>query len=92
VRDADVVARYGGEEFGVILPETGIESAYELAKRMRISVWHESKKDISLSISLEVANCPEHAKSTNDLIKAADEALYLAKERGKNRAIVAKTY
>jgi diguanylate cyclase (GGDEF)-like protein len=92
VRDTDIVARYGGEEFAIILPETGIESAYELAKRMRTLVWYESRKNLSVSISLGVANCPEHAKSADSLMKAADEDLYLAKGRGKNRATVAETY
>lgn len=88
-RDTDIVARYGGEEFATILPETATNPAYELAKRMCILVCDEFTRDISVTISLGVANCPEHAESTDGLIKAADEALYLAKTKGKNRALVA---
>ncbi|MDY7034689.1 MAG: GGDEF domain-containing protein [Thermodesulfobacteriota bacterium] len=89
VRDADVPARYGGEEIAVILPETPEASARNLAERLRVLVENEFKKDISLTISLGVATSPQHACSPDGLTKAADEALYRAKAKGKNLVVAA---
>lgn len=88
-RDTDIAVRYGGEELAIILPETEMNSAYELAERMRILVYEEFKKDLSITLSLGVANCPRHASSADELVKAADDALYLAKAQGKNCAVIA---
>lgn len=88
-RDTDIAVRYGGEEFTIILPETKMNSAYELVERMRILVYEEFKKDLSITLSLGVANCPGHASSADELVKAADDALYLAKAQGKNCAVIA---
>lgn len=88
-RDTDIAVRYGGEELAIILPETEMNSAYELAERMRILVYEEFKKDLSITLSLGVANCPRHASSVDELVKAADDALYLAKAQGKNCAVIA---
>lgn len=88
-RDTDIAARYGGEELAIILPETEMNSAYKLAERMRILVYEEFKNDISITISLGVANCPRHAASAERLVRAADKALYSAKRKGKNQVIIA---
>lgn len=90
-REIDRVARYGGEEFAVILPETDSTGAYIVAEKMReITAAHmflgkEGRRDARLTISLGVASCPEHAIDQEELLKAADNALYLAKNRGRNR-------
>lgn len=91
-RSSDVVARYGGEEFAVIMPDTGWESARVAAERMRRAVEATSfpgGEVVSggLTVSLGVASYPDHAGSDEELIEAADRALYQAKERGRNQVV-----
>lgn len=90
-RPADLVARYGGEEFGVVLPSTDISGAEKLAKKLRekicmLKIPHEFSEvanhiTISMGVTSGVA-C--EASSPSDLILQADEALYLAKDSGRN--------
>jgi diguanylate cyclase (GGDEF)-like protein len=90
-READLVARYGGEEFGIILPETGKEGASILARRLRriIEETKFEKEEVMprgcLTVSIGIATYPEDAQSREELIRKADEALYEAKDLGKNR-------
>jgi len=81
VRETDVVVRYGGEEFLVLLPEAEIQDAYEVAERIRKSVEDTTGVTISIGISSYSAGM----QNGRVLIKKADEALYRAKHRGKNR-------
>lgn len=90
VRAADFVARYGGEEFGIILPETDKKGASVSARCLR-KVIEETKFDGEevlpqgyLTISIGVATYPEDAKSREELIQKADEAMYESKHQGKN--------
>jgi diguanylate cyclase (GGDEF)-like protein len=93
VRDVDVSGRIGGEEFAILLPETDRAGAARVAERMRrslnaaaISISEESK--IWAASSFGVAELgPE--QSGDDLLKAADAALYRAKDEGKNRVVTA---
>ena len=86
-----MVARYGGEEFAIILPETNKAIAYAIAQRIRQRVreiafeGEKTQPQGILTISIGVASFPEDATSKDDLIKRADEALYLAKESGRDR-------
>lgn len=89
VRDVDIPCRYGGEEFGVILPQTEIHDAVEIAQRLSRGVAAEFKHDLGLTVSIGVANCPMHACSPGPLIDAADNALYRAKKEGKDRIALA---
>lgn len=90
-RKNDAISRYGGEEFTVILPDTSIDDAKIVAEQMRARVQRETKVDQQyISISLGVAVCPKHAKKTDELIRCADEALYRAKDKGRNRVEIAK--
>lgn len=87
VRKTDFATRYGGEEFVVILPETPLEEAEELAERLRIKV---SQADITpdsdnVTISIGIAAYPMHGKSSRELLEIADKAMYLAKDKGRNR-------
>jgi diguanylate cyclase (GGDEF)-like protein len=94
LRDADVAARYGGEEFAVILP--GVDETTALAVAERIRSRAESTL-ISLapgvtdriSVSIGVACAPQHAHDRVTLLRLADEALYRAKETGRNRVVFA---
>lgn len=92
LRAMDLVARYGGEEFVVMLPETGANAALRTAERLRkrIASLHEERPDLrmAITVSLGVATLPDHAQTVEDLILAADVALYHAKTRGKNCAVV----
>ena len=91
-RETDIVARYGGEEFAVILPETGAKGAVELAETMRANIEqknipHEaSKVSDHVTVSMGVASwVPERDSEPDKLISMADQALYKAKENGRNQ-------
>jgi diguanylate cyclase (GGDEF)-like protein len=89
VRDTDCVVRYGGDEFVLILTETGIEQAVQVAERIRAKI--ESYRftggrrlKFSLTSSFGVAVFPTHAMSPQQLIASADRAMYQAKAANKN--------
>ena len=90
VRSADFVARYGGEEFVVVLPETSIEGAMVFAERLRECVSVASFAggpgvSLTLSVSIGVSLFPgPRITSVDDLLAAADAALYRAKRDGRN--------
>ncbi len=89
VRSFDLVAKYGGDEFTLILPQTGREGARVAAERMRTSVEAHTfplARRGDITVSLGVATFPADAADPISLLQAADRALYLAKQRGKNRA------
>jgi diguanylate cyclase (GGDEF)-like protein len=90
VRRIDHVGRYGGEEFIVLLPETGPEGAEALAERIRAAIRAHptplgTELEQRLTASLGVASFPADADSAADLVRAADVALYAAKEAGRDR-------
>jgi diguanylate cyclase (GGDEF)-like protein len=90
IRNTDYLARYGGEEFAIILPEANIESAFLVAERLRESIQSQNivykKKTISLTMSFGVACASTNQNLSSDsLIKMADDALYNAKNQGRNR-------
>lgn len=89
VREIDIVARMGGEEFSFVLPETGLEDAANLAERLRseienLVVTNDGQK-IKITASFGVANCKDGDKSIGALITDADDALYVAKKKGRNQ-------
>jgi diguanylate cyclase (GGDEF)-like protein len=88
-RETDIVARFGGDEFAVILPDTGSEGAVAVAERVRERVFeHPFLADDSLTIhltaSIGVAILPDVAASAEELVKAADTAMYQIKDAGKD--------
>src|SRR6267143_2718294 len=90
LRTPDVAARYGGDEFAVILPQTQPEGALRVCERIRKAVdqlaLNAGDEPVSVTASLGVANYPGELISTaEELVHAADEALYGAKRGGKNR-------
>lgn len=96
-RPADLVARYGGEEFAVILPNTDLEGALLVAKDIKntiedLKISHfSSEVNQYVTISLGVASLiPQSSASQDILIKAADDALYSAKDLGRNRIEIAQ--
>ncbi len=88
-RDSDFVARYGGEEFVVIVPETPLLEALRFAEKIRAAVASaDFGADIpqQVTVSIGVAGLPHsHAESAEELLRAADDAMYRAKEKGRNR-------
>lgn len=84
LRGADIAARYGGEEFSILLPQTTSGEARIIAERVRESVDSADFPNRKVTISIGVASCSPLICSAADIIKAADEALYEAKRRGRN--------
>ena len=90
IRKSDVLARYGGDEFIIILPELDKEASKKMAEKLCTVISHTklpAKKfapKVNLTISLGVATFPEDGDIEDKLLKKADEALYLAKDSGRN--------
>jgi len=85
-REIDFAARYGGEEFTVILPETPLAGAIQVADRIRERIAAEQISRIgSITASVGVSNYPVNALTKEDLIRVADQALYVAKNGGRDR-------
>ncbi|MGV3524576.1 MAG: diguanylate cyclase [Candidatus Sericytochromatia bacterium] len=91
IRDGlDMAARYGGEEFAIIMPETDLSGAMQVAERVRQAVeasfvYHEGHR-LTMTISLGCAVFPEQAETKETLIQHADTALYESKHQGRNRS------
>ena len=87
LRSADFCARFGGEEFVVVLPETPLELAMEVGERIRKGVAQSpllNKPKVQATVSIGVATM-EHGQSLHELFAAADAAVYLAKNEGRNQ-------
>jgi diguanylate cyclase (GGDEF)-like protein len=95
-RDVDVAARYGGEEMALILPHTDLEGAFEMAERARMAIAAmeipllEGEGCLRVTTSVGAASSVDGNK--NELIAAADAALYVAKREGKNRTVRAEPH
>ncbi len=94
LRGGDIPCRYGGEEFTMILPEASLETTRQRAEQIResakaaIAQFRGSPLD-SVTLSIGVASFPEKGTTVEALLRAADSALYRAKEQGRDRVIVA---
>ena len=91
IREMDLPCRYGGEEFAVLLPATDKTGALAVAQRIVENVQalkiHHPGPSKYLTVSAGVASFPLDAEDAAPLIQAADQAMYIAKSRGKNRAV-----
>ncbi len=93
IREGDILMRYGGEEFVIILPGASVKDSYTLAERLRHLIEdtsvHHGTQSINLTVSIGISSHPEcNASDANTLLKYADDALYLAKESGRNCIVV----
>jgi diguanylate cyclase (GGDEF)-like protein len=93
VREVDTAARYGGEEFTVILTETTAAEAMKVAERIRARVAEEkisqNGSEVQVTVSVGLAEFPSDGKTPEAIIASADQALYKAKEAGRNRVVMA---
>ncbi len=86
LRDYDITCRYGGEEFGIILPDTHIDSGVKVLERVRERVYNSSLKNLKRPVTMTfgVAEYPPDGAVAEELIAAADRALYEGKRTGRN--------
>ena len=91
LRKADLVCRYGGEEFAIVVPETTGENALTVAEKLRRQVASHPFPGVprAVTISCGVADYPEHGATRDEVVAAADSALYIAKQQGRDRVVAA---
>ena len=97
VRGSDIACRYGGEELTLVLPELSLDQTYHRAEEIRVAIAnlnlsYKGQPLNSLTISLGVASFPLHGSTGPTLLRAADVALYHAKDAGRNQVIVAHDF
>ena len=90
-RGDDVVCRFGGEEFVALLPNISEQQALQRAEQLRSAIeqseWLIDGKHLCVTVSIGAAIFPEHASDLDSLINLADEALYQAKNTGRNKVV-----
>ena len=91
-RSSDLICRYGGEEFVLVFPGACLEAATQRAEEIRqkcaeLVIPHEGN-ELSITISFGVAVYPDHGREAEEIIIKADKAMYLSKQRGRNRVTV----
>jgi len=91
LRKSEFLARYGGEEFAIILPETHLEGAKNVAESIRLMIETHSfgcgSQTFPLTVSIGIAVLDDTMVEAGTLVKAADENLYIAKSEGRNRVV-----
>ena len=95
LREVDIIGRIGGEEFAILLPETDIVQATLVAERLRVSisngkVFPNLNEEVKFAASFGVTFTKDANKSINELLNQADNALYKAKNSGRNRVVVSE--
>ena len=93
IRSSDFAARYGGEEMTIVLPETGPSDAQLFAERLREKIMNTrvtvlGTETVSVTVSIGVASFPDDASNKGELVRIADQALYFAKKKGRNRTML----
>jgi diguanylate cyclase (GGDEF)-like protein/PAS domain S-box-containing protein len=88
VRSTDISCRYGGEEFLVVMPGAALENGYERAEHIRSAFLSQDIKHLGVelhaTLSIGVAGFPQHGKTSEEVLHAADQAMYAAKKAGRN--------
>lgn len=95
LRKSDIACRYGGEEFLLVLPDSPLDDTNHRLEQIcrlleNMEIRHEGSLLGTLTVSGGIAAIPEHASSMEEVVRAADEALYAAKQGGRNRIVVYK--
>ncbi len=91
LRVGEMLGRFGGEEFVVLLPDTNAQQARIVAERLRAAVaaspvlFLATEEELAVTVSIGIATYPAHAASEQKLLQAADEAMYIAKQLGRNQ-------
>jgi diguanylate cyclase (GGDEF)-like protein len=92
IRDVDILGRYGGEEFVILLPESNTAQAAQVAERLRNQVSNRPTPTADrlhhITVSIGVKTLDSQVSSLEELLAAADEALYQAKRAGRDQVIV----
>ena len=92
IRSSDVFARFGGDEFVILMPQTSAADALKAAERLRSAIdAHAANSPMAYSVSIGVTSDTTAESSVNQMIDAADAALYQAKQAGRNRVVAADT-
>ncbi len=92
-RQSNVVARYGGDEFVVLMPETGVEQAQILSERLRLWLATDPMlAERNITGSFGVASYPLHGSTAEEVLRVADQGMYLAKRSGGNRVSIAEEF
>jgi diguanylate cyclase (GGDEF)-like protein len=93
LRKVDIACRYGGEEFVILAPQTSGSHAHGVAEKLRrvVETWSFPGVPRPVTISAGVSSFPANGRSRDELVKAADDALYRAKQDGRNRVQMAGT-
>jgi len=88
-RSADYVARIGGEEFAILMPETDVDAAYHLADRLRANIAKHKiifeNKVVQITVSMGLSHLSDEDSDIETIVKRSDDALYAAKENGRNQ-------
>jgi diguanylate cyclase (GGDEF)-like protein/putative nucleotidyltransferase with HDIG domain len=87
-RAGDHACRIGGEEFALVLPDTAPHGAYLLTERLRRRIREQAEPGGTVSASFGIATYPEHGETADELLKGADQAMYLAKRLGRDRSVI----
>jgi diguanylate cyclase (GGDEF)-like protein len=88
-RRIDTAARFGGEEFALLLPYNDAQGSHVVSERVREQVREAFSEDVyHLTVSLGIANFPTDGNTCEDLLRAADRALYVAKRSGRDRSVI----
>jgi diguanylate cyclase (GGDEF)-like protein len=95
IRGEDIACRYGGEEFTLIMPDALLEVAQQRAEQLRqkasqLRVQDAGQSHATITLSVGVAIYPQHGRTIETVLRAADDALYRAKQEGRDRVIVAE--
>lgn len=92
IREIDVFARFGGDEFVLLFPETSQEQAYEIVERIRLTLITNpvdlDGRPVTITLSCGIASLGDEQTSFDALLNRADQALYRAKESGRNRVVI----
>jgi diguanylate cyclase (GGDEF)-like protein len=95
MRATDLLARFGGEEFCFLLPETTAENARVLAERLRVAIsevrFEDGAQSFSITVSIGISGCTGAKDALENLFARSDEALYQAKNSGRNRVVISSS-